>query len=419
MRHFFLILLVMLTAGCAKEAATPESVTEAATEAGADAVRDGSVLAQEMLIVDTHIDVPFRLKRNFEDVGAATESGQFDYPRAVEGGLDVPFMSIYIPASVEEEGGAKALADELIDLVEGIVAAHPDKYALAYTTHEVEKNFADGKISLAMGMENGGPIEGDLANLKHFYDRGIRYITLAHSKSNHISDSSYDDNKQWGGLSPFGETLIPAMNEMGIMVDVSHVSDEAFYDVLALTKVPVIASHSSARHFVPGFERNMDDDMLKKLAENGGVMQLNIGSSFLSEASRTSADRRRELLMAYLEENELEFDSEEGRAARDKIFAENPYEFADMDDVLDHIDHVVQIAGINHIGVGTDFDGVGDSLPVGFKDVSDYPNFIDGLLARGYSEEDIASILGGNLMRVWSQVQRQAGAEKKPKAILR
>jgi membrane dipeptidase len=268
---------------------------------------------------------------------------------------------------------------------------------------------ASGKVGLALGMENGAPIAGDLTLLRHFHDRGIRYITLTHSKSNHISDSSYDEERQWAGLSDFGEILVLAMNGIGMMVDVSHVSDDAFYDVIRISQAPVIASHSSARHFVPGFERNMDDDMLRALASNGGVMQLNIGSTFISAASRQSSDDRTAIVKAYVAENNIDPTSDEARAAAMKIYKENPLTFATMTDVLDHVDHVVKIAGIDHIGIGSDFDGVGDSLPIGFKDVSDYPNFIDGLIQRGYSQADIEKILGANLMRVWRAVEAYAG----------
>ncbi|MEX1237776.1 MAG: membrane dipeptidase, partial [Pseudomonadales bacterium] len=350
-----ILTVAMLSACSREEPATPVQAP------GTDevAVSAGKMLADRMLIVDTHIDVPFRLYRNWQDIGQATADGQFDYPRAVAGGLNVPFMSIYIPASVDEEGGAKALADQLIDMVEGMVESHPGKFAIGDSTRAVMEQVEAGKISLALGMENGAPIEGDLANLRYFYDRGIRYITLTHSKSNHISDSSYDENKQWGGLSDFGKTLIAAMNETGMMVDVSHISDEAFDQVIEISSTPVIASHSSARHFVPGFERNMSDDMLVKLARNGGVMQLNIGSNFLSAASRESSQARSELARQYIEANGLEAGSDAAVAATRRIYAENPFARAAMNDVLDHVDHVVKIAGIDHIGIGSDFDGVG------------------------------------------------------------
>ena len=224
-------------------------------------------LAQQFIIVDTHIDVPYRLHKDWEDVTVATKRGEFDYPRARQGGLNAPFMSIYIPASYERTGGGYQLANQLIDNMEALVGRAPDKFAMAYTTADVEQQFGSAKISLALGMENGTPIEGKLENLKHFYDRGIRYITLAHSESNHISDSSYDLRRRWNGLSPFGKELVEAMNNIGMMIDISHVSDAAFYQTVELSKVPVIASHSSLRSYTPGFERNMDDDMIRALAK--------------------------------------------------------------------------------------------------------------------------------------------------------
>jgi|TARA_B110000495_G_scaffold47506_1_gene39597 membrane dipeptidase len=400
MKKFSIISMVCLLTACVH--VTPDQAAD-------DVVLTGAEIADKYLIVDTHIDVPFRLHRKPADVGSATESGEFDYPRAKQGGLNVPFMSIYIPASVDAAGGATELADKLIDDVENIVAEHPDKFSLVASTSDAMTTIASGKVGLALGMENGAPIAGDLTLLRHFHDRGIRYITLTHSKSNHISDSSYDEERQWAGLSDFGEILVLAMNGIGMMVDVSHVSDDAFYDVIRISQAPVIASHSSARHFVPGFERNMDDDMLRALASNGGVMQLNIGSTFISAASRQSSDDRTAIVKAYVAENNIDPTSDEARAAAMKIYKENPLTFATMTDVLDHVDHVVKIAGIDHIGIGSDFDGVGDSLPIGFKDVSDYPNFIDGLIQRGYSQADIEKILGANLMRVWRAVEAYAG----------
>jgi membrane dipeptidase len=248
-------------------------------------------------------------------------------------------------------------------------------------------------------MENGAPIE-DLDKLKHFFDRGIRYITLTHGRVNHISDSSYDPERKWHGLSPFGEEVVLEMNRLGIMVDISHVSDSAFYDVMAVAGAPAIASHSSARHFTPGFERNMSDDMIKALAENGGVIQINFGSSFILEESNKYGDRMREVL----EENDADWGTPEAEALVEKFRSEHPVPFADVTDVVDHIDHVVALTSIDHVGIGSDYDGVGDSLPTGLKDVSSYPNLIYHLLKRGYSDEDVKKILGENLLRVWSQV---------------
>jgi len=374
----------------------------------ADAASQGWRLAQRELIVDTHIDVPYRLQEDYEDVTVATQRGNFDQPRAACGGLDVVFMSIYIPPEKADEGKAKALADELIDSVEDIAERAPDRFALVRSTDDVESNFRRGKISMPMGMENGSGIEGDLANLKYFYDRGIRYITLAHSKSNDIADSSYDQARPNGGLSDFGRRVVKEMNRLGIMVDVSHISDAAFEDVMEVTGAPPIASHSSARHFTPGFERNMSDDMIRELAARGGVIQINFGSPFLTaEANKWFADMMA-ARGAYLEKNGLADDSPEAEAFTKDYGREHPMPYADLSDVLDHIDHVVQLVGVEHVGVGSDFDGVGDSLPVGLKDVSDYPNLVDGLLARGFTPDQIRLILGGNLMRVWRAVEAHA-----------
>ncbi|HJN50511.1 MAG: dipeptidase [Pseudomonadales bacterium] len=401
-----IVLLILLTA-CSDE--MPPATESVPTTA---AIPRSESLAKQYLIVDTHIDVPYRIKRSQEDISEATDEGQFDYPRALRGGLNAPFMSIYIPASVDEEGGAKMLADELIDLMEAVARGSPQKFALAYSTEQVRQNFADGQISLPLGMENGAPIEGKLENVQYFYDRGIRYITLTHSKSNHISDSSYDDNRQWNGLSKFGKQLIGEMNRLGIMVDVSHISDEAFYQVMELSKVPVIASHSSARHFTPGFERNMDDEMIKRLASRGGVIQILFGSGYISATTRTMSAESREAITRHFEEQGLSADSEEGRAFLEKYREENPYPYAALADLLDHFDHVRDLVGVEYVGIGSDFEGVGNTMPTDIKDVSQYPNLIEGLLTRGYSEADIEKILAGNLMRVWRQVEDFARQQK-------
>ena len=367
-------------------------------------------IAAEHIIVDTHIDVPYRLRKELEDIARRTEGGDFDYPRAREGGLDAAFMSIYVPPGYETSGGAIELADELIDLVEKLAADAPDKFAMAYSPDDVRSNFVAGRMSFALGMENGAPIAGDLDNLRHFHARGIRYITLAHSKSNHIADSSFDTERPWRGLSEFGEAVVGEMNRLGLMIDVSHISDDAFRDVIAVTRAPVIASHSSARHFTPGFERNMSDDMIVALAENGGVIQINFGSAFLTAEASAWLTRYLGRFDEFVTTNRLDPESDEATAFRDAYIEKHPLPFASLDDVLDHIDHVVAVAGVDHVGLGSDFDGVGDSLPVGLKDVSAYPNLIAGLLLHGYSEADIDKILSGNILRVWTEVEAQAAA---------
>lgn len=397
---FFLTLIAALTA-CQSNINKPvEKINQ-------------QVLAKEIsrkyIIADLHVDVPYRLEETYADVTVATDDGDFDFPRAKTGGLDAPFMSIYIPAEIEAEGGdSTAVADKLIDSVEAIVNSAPDKFALAYSTDQVKENFNKGLISLPMGMENGAPIAGDLNNLKHFYDRGIRYITLSHSLSNHISDSSYDEARPAQGLTDFGKELVVAMNDVGVMVDVSHISDLAFYDVMEYSQVPVIASHSSARHFTPGFERNMDDAMIKTMADKGGVIFINYGSTFVSQKSLENYGTFKAAMTEFTETNGIDEDSDAAKAFDKSYREQTPFEYADLNTVLDHFDHVVKIAGIEHVGIGSDYDGVGDSLPTGLKDVSSYPNLIAGLLNRGYSEADIEKILSGNLMRVWQQVESYA-----------
>ncbi len=372
---------------------------------------DPQTLAQQLLIVDTHIDVPFRLRNRPDDVAQATETGNFDYPRAKAGGLDALFMSIYIPATVDASGDAASLADELIDSVEALVADAPDKFAIATCAADIDDIKSRGLIAFPLGMENGGPIAGSFDNLRHFYDRGIRYVTLTHSNVNHISDSSYDPFKRWKGLSPFGKTLIAEMNRLGVMVDVSHVSDATFWQVIELSKAPVIASHSSLRHFTSGFERNLTDEMVTALGENGGVVQINFGTGFLTEAGQQYRTQSRKDALAYTFTHQLEPGDPDLISFLADYRLAHPYPFATVDDVLDHFDRAVQLAGIDHVGIGSDYDGVGDSLPTGLKDVSQYPNLVAGFLERGYDNEAIAKLLGGNLMRVWRAVEAVAAQQ--------
>lgn len=366
-------------------------------------------LAQKFIIVDGHVDIPYRLLEKDADISTDTHEGDFDYPRAKKGGLNAPFMSIYIPSKYET-GGAYALANQLIDMVEGFEKKWPDKFAVARSVADVRAQFAKGLISLPMGMENGSPIEGKLENVKYFRDRGIRYITLTHGKNNHICDSSYDPERKWHGLSPFGREVVAEMNRVGIMIDVAHISDDTFFQVIELTKVPVIASHSSCRHFTPGFERNMSDEMIQKLAAKGGVIMINFGSGFISAAVREKEDQARKAFFAMLEEKKLAPDSAEARALREELEKKSAT-YADVTDVADHIDHAVKLVGVDHVGLGSDFDGVGDSLPTGLKDVSFYPNLLLQLLKRGYSDADIEKICGGNVLRVWSAVEAYAAAQ--------
>lgn len=395
-----LLAICSVVTGCAGPGSTPE-------------LERARALARGELVVDTHIDLPYRLYRRPEDVTQPT-SGDFDYPRALKGGLDAAFMSIYVPAAVDADGRATEMADELIDLVENIAREAPDKFGVATCTRDIETLRGSGRIALPMGMENGGPLAGDLGKLDHFLMRGVRYVTLAHSKSNHISDSSYDENEAWQGLSPFGKELVAAMNQRGMMIDVSHVSDRAFWQVLELSSAPVVATHSSLRHFVPGFHRNMTDEMVAALGRSGGVIQINFGSSFVTAEARAYSDAMTAAIKTFAGTSEFRYDDPAVREFAARYRAEHPYPYANLDDVLNHVDRAVSLAGIEHVGLGSDYDGVGDTLPAGLKDVSTYPNLIAGLASRGYDDEQVALILGGNLMRVWKEVEAIATAQGFP-----
>jgi membrane dipeptidase len=402
----YLVLLFSVTSCISFEKKTDYSaMSDDALQKAADS------LAHVYIITDGHVDLPYRLKvkhfrleKEFMGIPLSTKEGDFDYERAKKGGLDAPFMSIYIPSTYQLKADkGKELADSLIDMIEGIVNAHPDKFALAKTPGDIEANSIAGKISLPMGMENGAPIGDSLKNVGYFFNRGIRYVTLTHRTNNQICDSSYDTTRLWNGLSPFGEKVVAEMNNVGIMVDISHVSDSAFYDVLKITKAPVIASHSSCRYFTPGFERNMNDDMIKALAKNGGVIQINFGASFLDSVARQN-DALRDSLEAILSAKGLTSADADAQPIIEQFGKRHNELYSDVHRVADHIDHVVKLTSVDHVGIGSDFDGVGDSLPLGLKDVSTYPNLIAVLLKRGYSPEDIEKICYKNVARVWNKV---------------
>jgi membrane dipeptidase len=415
-KYLPLVLIAALGFGC--QSSESESI-DYTSMTDADRLVVATEMAQNTIMVDGHVDLPYRMKvggftlqREILDVSVRTDGGNFDYPRTKEGGLDAPFMSIYIPAGLQAiPGASKALADSLILMTERLTTAFPDKFAMAYSPADVEANFEKGIISLPMGMENGSGIEDDLANVKYFFDRGIRYITLTHGKDNLIGDASYDTTGTHSGLSEYGEQVVAEMNRVGIMVDLSHVSDNTFRDALAITKTPIIASHSSVRKFTPGFERNMSDELIQAMAKNGGVMMINFGGTFIDSAYAAGSGKVREHLVNYMVDNSLSRTDPAFEAyAAEYAAANNP--FPTVQRVADHIDHVKNLVGIDYLGLGSDFDGVGDSLPTGLKDVSMYPNLIAELLKRGYSKEDIEKICYKNVFRVWEAVEDYATAQK-------
>lgn len=374
----------------------------------ADLYKKAVKLCKEFTLIDSHIDLPGWLYDEWFDVTQNSNKGEIDYPRAIQGGLDIPFMAIYTLPSLEGTRKSKIVADSMINLVHKMAALWPDKFTFVRTTSDIESSLNKNKVLLAMGIENGSPIESSLDNLREFYDKGVRYITLAHYRWNHICDSANDTIRKWNGLSPFGEEVVKEMNKLGMMVDISHVSDSTFYDVMRLSNAPVIASHSCCRVFTPGYERNMNDEMIKAIAKNGGVIQLAFANFFLREDVYKAYTEGEEHIKKYLRNNKIRSGTDSAWQYEEQYWKENPLPDATVKDVADHIDHIKKLVGIDYVGIGSDFNGTGGLLAVGLEDVSKYPNLVYELLQRGYSDEDIKKVLGDNLLRVWKDVETTA-----------
>ena len=370
-------------------------------------------LAQDAIIVDTHIDAPGILMDGWADLGNEAKDREFDYPKARAGGLDVAFMSIYTSPRQDADGSAWQAANAMIDGVEALVQRHPDRFAILTSPKDAQRLLQGGRVLLPLGMENGAPIGDKLDNLRFFFNRGVRYITLAHSANNRIADSSYVIDKQWNGLSPFGRNVVKEMNRLGIMVDVSHLADGSAMEAIQLSTVPVIASHSAFRHFTPDFERNISDELAKAVAAKGGVVQVPFGTAFIDPASAADTQAHFRAINDFNRRNaELEAQGKPAlaRAQFDKDWeAAHPPHQSTLAQVLDQVDYAVKLIGIDHVGIGSDFDGVDGELPGELKTVADYPNLVAGLQARGYGDADIRKILGGNLLRTWAQIEAGAG----------
>ena len=344
------------------------------------------------------------------DIGSRANDGHMDIPRMKEGGLDVEFFAIYVDSEYAAKGGSARRALDMIDVVYEQVARHSDSMEMAYTTDDIRRITAKGKIAALMGIEGGHAIEDSLHALRSFYRLGVRYMTLTHVNTNNWADSSGSfenpggDKKRWGGLNDFGREVVREMNRIGMLVDISHVADETFWDVMEVSKAPVIASHSCARALCD-HTRNIDDDMLRALAKNRGVIMINFYDTFLDQ-------RRVDALRKHKPERDaIKAKYKDDPAARSKAIDE--FDAAHLPPtplsvLVDHIDHVVKVAGVDHVGLGSDFDG-GVTLPVGMKDVADLPVITYELLRRGYSEADVRKILGENLLRAMAEAERVAG----------
>lgn len=359
-------------------------------------------ITQESLVIDTHLDTPSRLLNYPLDLSKRTTGGHFDYERASKGGLNLAFMALFVPQIYQSDRKAKDHAVQLLQMVEDWIQKSPDKFSLVRSASDAKQLLNNLKVGLAIGLENGAAIGSDLSNISYFSDRGVNYIGLTHSKHNQIGDSSGENTPQWHGLSPFGRLAVLEMQRKGVMIDISHVADSTFYQVLSLVSVPIIASHSSCRELTPEYPRNMTDDMLRALAKNGGVVQINFGASFLKTEYKEFEDKLWDNYDKYLNENSVADFSSESAAFLDHW--QSVMKLGSAKDLVDHIDHAVKVAGIDHVGLGSDFDGV-ILTTTDVPDVTGYPVVVAELLRRGYSESDIRKILSKNIMRVWREVE--------------
>lgn len=407
--YLTLLLCFPLLLGCQSGTSKDVDPVEPADRSIDSVEQRADSLVKNSLLVDGHIDLPYRLNNYYENPADSTIGGDFDYPRARAGGLDAPFMSIYIPTHLQATpDAAKRRADALINLVDRLAREHPDAFTLARSPSDVRAIAKTEALALPMGMENGAGLAGKIENVRHFYDRGIRYITLTHGTHNRLGDSSYDDAPaRWNGLSPFGKKVVNEMNRLGIMVDISHVTDATAVDALEESKAPVIASHSSCRHFTPGWERNVSDELIQGIAETGGVVMITFGSSFLRSEYQDQDDPIREKMNSDIDSMGWSEDSKEAVTYEQQVRKNHP--IGTVEDVADHIDHAVDLVGVDHVGIGSDFDGV-FALPNGLQDASAYPNLVAELLRRDYTETEIQKILGENLLRVWTEVEDVANS---------
>jgi len=409
------VLVCSLTSLHAQEKAAREAVS-----ARAQKIHDAA------LVIDTHADTPQRFLDEGFDIGSTdpNDIGHISLDKAHRGNLGAEFFSIWVEPETNQGHFARHTLD-LIDSVYEQAARHPDRMVMAFSTADMERAHHEHKLAALMGIEGGHSIEADMHLLRDYYRLGVRYMTLSWSNTNEWADSSgdIDDSKvqHHNGLTDFGKQVVLEMNRLGMMVDISHVADKTFWDAITTTKAPVIASHSSARALVNA-PRNMTDDMLKAVAKNGGVVQVNFFNGFddenfreAEEAQRADQNAAREKYMAEMKSQGKEVNYIEVDRIEREWIAKIPR--PPLKSLIDHIDHIAKVAGIDHVGLGSDFDGVSGATPQGIDSAADLPKITQALLDRGYSAEDIHKILGGNLMRVFREVERvsrdmQAGAAK-------
>jgi membrane dipeptidase len=370
---------------------------------------EAKAIQREALLIDGHNDLPwqYREKKDLSfqsiDIRRPQKALHTDIPRLREGGVGAQFWAAYVPASTRKDGSAVKMTLEQIDVIHRFVKAYPDDLEFARTADDIVRIHKAGKIASLIGVEGGHSIDNSLGVLRTYYDLGVRYMTLTHSETLDWADSATDEPKSHG-LSPFGEDVVHEMNRLGMMVDLSHVSAETMRHALRITNVPVIFSHSSA-FALADHPRNVPDDVLKMMPKNGGVVMVNFYSGFVvPEAARLRKkmfETARDLKKKYPDEKEFQ-------VAMDAYRKDNPIPRGSIYDVVDHIEHIIKTAGIDHVGLGSDFDGI-DSTPEQLEDVSKYPLITQELLNRGYKKEQILKVLGGNCLRLLKEVEAKKG----------
>ncbi|MFZ0954900.1 MAG: dipeptidase [Candidatus Sulfotelmatobacter sp.] len=403
------ILFAPLLFLSAQTPATPANSGDVVVTARARAIHDSA------LVVDTHADTPQRfLDENF-DLGSTdpNDIGHISLDKARRGNLGAEFFSIWVDPETNQGHFARHTFD-LIDSVYEQAARHPDRMMMAFSVADIERAHKEHKLAALMGIEGGHSIENDMHLLRDYYRLGVRYMTLSWSNTNEWADSSGDINdpkvQHHNGLTDFGKQVVLEMNRLGMMVDISHVADKTFWDAIATTKAPVIASHSSARALTNA-PRNMTDEMLQAVAKNGGVVQVNFFSGFIDQnfldAEKAQANDKAAAVDAYIAQRRAE-GKEVNYIEVDRIEREWMAKIPrpPLKSLIDHIDHVARVAGIDHVGLGSDFDGVSGATPQGIDSAADLPKITQALLDRGYSASDIKKILGGNILRVFREVER-------------
>lgn len=354
-----------------------------------------------MFVLDSHCDTPSQILR-LRDLSLDNDHAHVDFPKLKRGRVDGAFFALYVPGNLETEE-AFEYSQRLLEGVERAVEANSSSVAFATDSSQALNNQKEGRFSVLLGLENGSPIGNSFNRLKWFYDRGVRYVTLCHSSDNQICDSCASKVKRWGGLSPFGKELVAEMNRLGMLIDVSHISDASFYDVLKYSDRPVVATHSCCRALCP-HPRNMTDDMIRSLADAGGVIQINFYPLFLDSGfAEVLSGSGLEEKGGYVEKEFINDPSDPlKRAAWNRIQDEiQALPRPSFKLIADHIDHVVALAGIDHVGIGSDFDGI-EVTPEGMEDISFLPILFDELRSRGYDSSDLEKIASGNFFRVLS-----------------